>query len=282
MSSVMRAAGKIPPSTVFSRFYRISRPPRSLSKVISHGRYVSSSPPSPHTSHPLLSPFAPPPVTLTSSIEAYALEAASRPYKNRSTTELINSLVVFHMCGVPGVVEAGPAILEAAEKMGLAGGETLKEVLPTMEHFKQASIGSILDLALEADVDDANESNTTPEQNTQKVAAMFNESIDLASQQTGSFVALKITALLPPLILQRWSTSLNKLRQAFNEADTNHDGKIGWTEFRTLSKTFPALSDEATCRAIFSQCDTNNDGTIDWIDVSDTFTIVNPTIASTL
>ncbi|KAI8823586.1 FAD-linked oxidoreductase-like protein [Fimicolochytrium jonesii] len=220
-----------------------------------------------------------------------------RPYANRTTAELINSLLVFQLCGMPRLVEASPTILEWTEKMKLhgiayaiikrtffkhfCGGEDLKEVVPTLEAFKKNHVGGILDLAMEADMDEASLAGPAALEQARKVANMFKESVDIASQTTGSFIAVKITALLPPSVLLAWSNTLNLLHQAFTEADSNKDGKITAKEFEKLSSTFPLITGQ-TAKNLFEQSDRDKDGSIDWIDLSETFTIYNNEAARAL
>ncbi|KNC98955.1 proline dehydrogenase [Spizellomyces punctatus DAOM BR117] len=220
-----------------------------------------------------------------------------RPYKTRSTAELLNSLLVFQLCAMPKIVEASPTILEWAEKMKLTrpvyavikqtffrhfcGGEDLAEVVPTMENFKSLKIGSILDLALEADVDAASLSGPAAQEQARKVAGMFKESIDIASKTPGSFIALKVTALVPPLILQRWSNTLVLLQAAFRKADRNGDGRLSLEEFLELSATFPHLRGD-TASALFAATDRDKDGFIDWLDVTDTFSLYNSSASRSL
>ncbi|KAJ3046497.1 hypothetical protein HK097_000813, partial [Rhizophlyctis rosea] len=255
------------------------------------------------TSHPATTTPRPPhilqiPTTFTSSIEAYAAETATRPYANRSTPDLINSLMVFQACGIPAVVEAAPALLEAAEKLGVegvahkvvkhtffkhfCGGENLSEVHATMEQFKSQNVGSILDLAIEADVEDEDESSSGPtsQQTAEKVTKMVLEGIDTASQQTGSMFAVKITSLVSPIILQHWSTTLRLLKSAFEKADTNKDGKISKEEFENLTSTFPSLKSKTS--DLSKTLDHDSDNQIDWINLSDFFSLRHPSHASLL
>ncbi|KAI8586691.1 FAD-linked oxidoreductase-like protein [Geranomyces variabilis] len=204
-----------------------SLPPRAVSLVAS--RLISSSPrPAtanvalPHT-HQHQQPSASPPPP-----------PSNRPYENRTTAELINSLLVFRLCGMPWLVKSSGDLLELAEKLRLdpiayavvkrtffkhfCGGENLEEVVPTMQTFKKAHVGSILDLALEADVDEASLTGPAAHEQCKKVAQMFRDSIDIASQTHGSFIAVKITALLPVSILLSWSNTILLLQKAFDDA----------------------------------------------------------------
>ena len=146
----------------------------------------------------------------------------------------------------------------------------MNQVLPTMQQFSKANIGSILDLAMEADVDAATLSGDAAHQHALTVVKMLKESVDIASHQPESFVAVKITALVPPIVLQRWSNTLTLLKQLVNEMSSND--RISFEQFVTLSKAFPKLKGD-TAKTLFSLADTDRDGFIDWIDLTEMFSI---------
>ncbi|KAI8995846.1 FAD-linked oxidoreductase-like protein [Gaertneriomyces semiglobifer] len=211
-----------------------------------------------------------------------------RPYETKSTVDLLNSLLVFQLCSMPTLVKVSPMLIEMADKLKLGepmywlikqtlfkhfcGGEDLEEVVPTMEAFKKSNIGSILDLALEADLSAASLTGTAAQLQTRKVAEMFRESINIASQTSGSFVAIKVTALVPPVILQRWSNTVLLLQKTVKEMDTDRDGKLNLTEFKRLGTVFPALTDQVASRH-FERADRDRDGLVDWIDMTDVFSL---------
>src|SRR5688572_8270514 len=110
----------------------LSRPPLSLSsRVRANPRCIV--PLTPHFRH-ITGPSTPvkaaaaahhaePAHHVSSSSPPPAVVKANdiRPYANRTTVELINSLLVFQLCGMRRLVEASPIILEWAEKMKLHG-----------------------------------------------------------------------------------------------------------------------------------------------------------------
>ncbi|EGF80476.1 hypothetical protein BATDEDRAFT_2340, partial [Batrachochytrium dendrobatidis JAM81] len=159
----------------------------------------------------------------------------------RTTPELINSMTVFTMCTMPGLVNAAPSMIETAHKLGVSaplnalikatffkhfcGGENLNEVLPTMHAFQTAGIGSILDLAIEADLNAVSLSGAAAHDYAKNMVTNMKQSIDIASHQPESFIAVKITALFPPVLLQRWSNSLIHLKDAFYQP-TNKSSQL--------------------------------------------------------
>ncbi|KAJ3022851.1 hypothetical protein HKX48_005052 [Thoreauomyces humboldtii] len=237
------------------------------------------------------------PVPPPQSAAPTAAGAGDRPFKARSTLELVNSLVVFQLCAMPWLVKASPTLLDFAEKVHMnapayaiikrtffrhfCGGEDLKEVVPTMDAFKKARVGSILDLALEADVDEASLTGAAAHEQCKKVAQQFRESIDIASQTSGSFIAIKVTALLPVSILLSWSNTALLLQRAFNDADKDGDGKLSANEFASIATVFPGLSGKKG-EDVFRLADKDKDGKVDWIDMSDTFSLSNPDSARLL
>jgi proline dehydrogenase len=93
-------------------------------------------------------------------------------------------------------------------------------VVPTMKRLEQTRVGSILDLAMEADVDDVIASD--PHQAKKQAIAMremMQSSIDIAAHQPDSFIAVKITAFVPPPILVRWTECLNQLPTSMTESE---------------------------------------------------------------
>lgn len=48
-----------------------------------------------------------------------ATNASFRPFKNKSTLELVNSLLVFRLCTIKPLVAATPSIIKTAERLAL-------------------------------------------------------------------------------------------------------------------------------------------------------------------
>ena len=163
----------------------------------------------------------------------------------------------------------------------LIGGENLKEVRPTIEGFKASGIGSILDLAMEADLDDVALSGKAAQDQAAKIANMMKESVDIASAQPGNFIAAKVTAFVPPAVLQRWTNSRNLLKHVYSTEIQDDQGRADFSQFSRLSKHFPRLQG-AALREAFAAADHDKDGKVDWIDVSTTFSIFHHQLSSTL
>lgn len=135
-----------------------------------------------------------------------------RPYKNESALSLLNSLTVFQMCAIPPLVKGFPLMVKLAKKTGTSpllntvvkktffkhfcGGEDLKEVVPTMNKLAKSNIGSILDLAIEADLDAANLTGIDAQKQAAQMAESLKQCIDIAAHQPESFIAVKVRKMI--------------------------------------------------------------------------------------
>lgn len=142
-----------------------------------------------------------------------------RPYRNKSTINLINSMMVLNSCRIPGIVRATIPILKLSKTIGttkitdsfikntffkyFCGGEDVSEVVPVMERFSNDGINSILDLAIE-------ETGMCKE----SITEMICKSIDIAKHHDDNFVSIKISALE------------DLYNQDFNNFDYTHLNKI--------------------------------------------------------
>ncbi|KAF9949408.1 hypothetical protein BGZ70_001798 [Mortierella alpina] len=152
-----------------------------------------------------------------------------------------------------------------------------------MNSFKQAGINSILDLSIEADVKDSDLAQENPPAETR---ARFNQSADAitsgvstciatASAMPQSFVAIKLTALVSPLLLKQISNTLHAMEHCFKSLDQDGDGRITLKEFRQWMSMLPnpgatVQPDESLDTAVerlFMEADQDRDGCVDWVDV---------------
>jgi hypothetical protein len=191
------------------------------------------------------------------------------------------------MCGIPLLVNSVPTFIKVAKSTGTSpvlnaivkqtffkhfcGGEDLKEVVPTMKKLAQSNVGSILDLAIEADLDAIDLSGVQAQQATMQMVNSLKECIDIASHQPESFIAVKVTALAPPSLLQSWSNTLTALRVAFDEiSDVN--GNVSLIQFQQLEKVFPGLK-KLDLANLFLTNDINRSGTLSFSDVTAIFSL---------
>ncbi|KAJ3305907.1 hypothetical protein HDV03_000749 [Kappamyces sp. JEL0829] len=216
-----------------------------------------------------------------------ATSGAVRPYKHESSLSLLNSLAVFQMCGIPPLVNNVPTFIRLAKATGTSpilhavvkqtffrhfcGGEDLKEVLPTMDKLAKAQVGSILDLAIEADLDAANLTGAAAQNQTRQMVDSLKQCIDIASHQPESFIAVKVTALAPPSLLQTWSATLDRLYAAFT-ALADPDGNVDVVQFQKLAATFPGLS-KLNMEQLFRANDLDKSGKLSYSDVTAIFSL---------
>lgn len=210
----------------------------------------------------------------------------SRPYKHANTTELINSYAVFKLSSYKILVDNVPNLIKFAKNTGTSfilhaivkrtffrhfcGGENLAEVVPTMDKLAKSNIGSILDLAMEADLDSIELTGEAAKENTKHVVSLLKDSIEIAAHQPGSFIAVKITSLVPPSLLHSWTSTLEILRREVMKISQN--GEINLAQFQSLEKTFPLLK-TLDLADIFAKNDLDKNGTLNFADLSAIFSI---------
>ncbi|KAJ3106866.1 hypothetical protein HK100_003672 [Physocladia obscura] len=142
-----------------------------------------------------------------------------------------------------------------------------------MSKLKNRNMGSILDLAIEADMESEAEPTTTKAKETSShILSLMKESVDIASENPGSFIAAKVTAYVPPAILLRWTNSLRLVQESFNavkDATTQKTTRSALAQ--ALSKVFPTM----TATTHLSGLGATDSSPIDWIDVSNYFSFTN-------
>ncbi|KAI8810249.1 FAD-linked oxidoreductase-like protein, partial [Cladochytrium replicatum] len=223
------------------------------------------------------------------------------------TPDLINSYLVFQLCRIPQLPALAGPVIYAAEKAKVleapvysvvkstffkhfCGGEDIREVSPTMARFAAKGVGSILDLAMEADLDDTSLSGESAAQEAARVRALMEESIDTASSQPDSFIAVKVTAFVPPATLVRWTNTLRAFEASFNSALDNTDSHgLSRAEFVRAFLEFAKVRDPVAVakiagriEALFPSADSNGDGRVDWIEASELFSLSSPEVREVL
>ncbi|KAJ1569173.1 hypothetical protein HK405_008859 [Cladochytrium tenue] len=232
-----------------------------------------------------------------------------RPYADASVFTLLNSYAVLQLCAFRPLVDWSDALLGLAARLRLSwaieavikrtffahfcGGEDLDETVGTMRRLEAKGIGSILDLAMEADETGSGGGPApawTPKSCDAHAARMGDlmlEAVNVASRSELSYLAVKVTAFAPPVLLVSWSTALSRAREAFLEAagisgpltqpDSLPHQRVPSAKFKeSLSSRFPSLrSDGATLDAMVSRMEVESksagaeaDGSIDWFGVT--------------
>jgi proline dehydrogenase len=222
------------------------------------------------------------------------LESSSSSLKSKNFLELLNNYVVFKTCQIPGIVTMVPYLLNIASIIKVeafiywvvkhtffshfCGGEDAEEVFLTMQRFKNNNIGSILDLSIEADMktDEISGIESSLEDlivQSDNVIKLILESINTASIEPNSFIAMKMTAVIPPFLLKKLTDIFSTLQKSFNNVHDDNDGYVSLQQFHKVLSCLPGsiqLSREQVGK-LFTEMDKDKDGKIDWIDFSDGF-----------
>lgn len=221
--------------------------------------------------------------------------------RSKTAPELMLSLAVYRMCTMTWLVDLAPRIIEFTEKIHISGpvywvikrtffrqfcgGESAEDCVGTMNKLEASGIGSILDLSIEADLEDSvNPTAARAKWNQQadRVLELTKTCLETARSQPNSFAAIKITAFAPPSLLQDMTTVLQSIRDAFYQADSDADGRIRFSEFRDIVRSLPGSSStpdaDTIAATLFAQSDADKDGMIDFLEFSEILSIENPAV----
>ncbi|KAI9284320.1 FAD-linked oxidoreductase-like protein [Umbelopsis sp. AD052] len=156
--------------------------------------------------------------------------------RDKPTTSLILSLVVYKACSMKWLIDSAPSIFSYASYTHLTkpinfiirhtvfnqfvGGESSEDCQKTISKLKDQGIGVILALSVETDVDDVEERNASHQSIHMNQQADFfmdatKQCVLSAGTQPGNFIALKISALTSPLLLQKVTGVLSDLYESF-------------------------------------------------------------------
>lgn len=214
-------------------------------------------------------------------------------FKTKSNIEIIRAYAVFSTCLIPPLVNNATSLLSFSNKVfgksitnfvmkltffgHFCGGEDEEKISPTVERLQQSGIGSILDYAAEADIEEEHTENPvvvsarTYDYKNEKNCDFHKDiflsairSVNVATKGTGGFAAVKVTALGNPILLERMSTVILESRALFDQFDEERNGLITQKIFaRRYNEIFTGSVEDVFCKL-----DTNGDGYIDYIDWS--------------
>lgn len=189
----------------------------------------------------------------------------------------------------------GESITSGVLKLSFFGhfcaGEDPESIRPTIKRLEVSGVGSILDYAAEADVEDQPSSNAsggppqkeqqlvqsrtydyTTEQMCDKHLAIFESCIRaVKSVSPSGFAAIKCTALGDPRLLERMSTAIVELHNLFEKFDVDKTGRITKDQFMSAYNQF--FTDGADARDKFEHFDIEKDGFVDYIDWTNSLVI---------
>ena len=235
---------------------------------------------------------------------ALSFDDPSSSYGMQSTGDIIRALFVFKICSSNWLVQNCESILNRSISLfgeslvmffvrptffaHFCAGEGEKSIQPRIDYLRSHGIGSILDYAAEADIEDSQEEKDissssssssskddvhsarqytySTEEQCDANAKIFTDAIRAVHNVTpDGFAAIKITALCNPLLLERWSTSLVEIRNLFSRIDNDSSGLLTYDEFSAGWKKYFDL-DEDKIKKKFQQFDKSGSGKISSIE----------------
>eukprot|EP00946_MAST-07B_sp_MAST-7B-sp1_P004344 g4344.t1 len=214
---------------------------------------------------------------------------AQRAYKGIPSFALGRAWVVLKLCTFPSLVNNAELLLSSARRVlgdrfvetfirptffnHFCAGTSEADIRPTVEYLHENGVGSILDYAAEADVDEDEVSHATvheqedkknlgttddrrtrawqssSEQRKHTTARIYDYTTESSCDMNAEifktairavhnvspegFAAIKITALGNPVLLERWSSSIVEIRRLFKRFDTSANGVITRAEFES-------------------------------------------------
>lgn len=217
-------------------------------------------------------------------------------FKAKSNMDLVRSLAVFQMCRIQPLVDNADALLHVSKRIlgstlvngivrntfykHFVAGKDKEEMQPTLQFLSRHGIGAILDYAAEDDLEASGEDEKTGDQVVARVynyegeelcdrrMDVFLKAIDAASTTNGQgFVAIKMTALGLPELLERVSNTLLAIRCLFQQFDDDGNGSVTIDEFKRVYRTsFTDSEGDDVPAGWFEQLDVTKDGMVDYID----------------
>lgn len=218
-------------------------------------------------------------------------------FEGKTMSDLVLSLFVYKLCSLSFLMDAAPSILSFLEALHVAvpaywiikktifkqfcGGEDREDVVPFMHELQKAGIGSILDFSIEADLP-AEGDTRTPEEirnaandHADFVTDQYRQAVKTASFLPGSFIAVKVTGLASPQLLEKSTSILHYLRSSFITADEDQDGLLTHSQFKSITEKLPGAT-PASVEAAVSRADPSNSGSVDWISYLASLSMVKP------
>lgn len=190
-------------------------------------------------------------------------------YTTKSTKELLRGAACFGLCKVPALVNKAENILTSSEKVlgrpvtekalkatlfgHFCAGEDADHITPGLENLEKYGIGFILDYATEGDCSspDSTEeggeiqtassafrtvgrTNLESEAQRDKYAEEFKMCIHNAASiglHKDSYVAIKLSALANPALLNRMSKAVTEAKRLFEALDIEKNGTVSREDF---------------------------------------------------
>lgn len=221
-------------------------------------------------------------------------------FKSRSTPGLLRSLLIFKLCQFRPLVAHADTLLSwgntifghrIMEKIiehtfysQFVAGTDAKNIQPVLRYLRENGIHSILDYSAEDDVLAAHPDvdNTTVVSRTypyeseavcDRRTRVFLKSIEAAAMAGGKgFAAIKVTALGHPMLLERTTLCLQRIKELFRKFDVDGNGFVSRDEFSQVYKQlFADGADESQIALEYESLDQGHDETVDYLEWSKGF-----------
>eukprot|EP00011_Vannellida_sp_DIVA3-517-6-12_P001001 CAMPEP_0114624364 /NCGR_PEP_ID=MMETSP0168-20121206/10729_1 /TAXON_ID=95228 ORGANISM="Vannella sp., Strain DIVA3 517/6/12" /NCGR_SAMPLE_ID=MMETSP0168 /ASSEMBLY_ACC=CAM_ASM_000044 /LENGTH=554 /DNA_ID=CAMNT_0001835637 /DNA_START=21 /DNA_END=1683 /DNA_ORIENTATION=- len=222
-------------------------------------------------------------------------------YKEKTTLELLRASAVMSMCSIDVLVDNSDKLLRWSYKVlgkgitnqllkwtffgHFCGGTKESELQPTVERLKKLGVGTIFDYAAENDVVEQPGSENQKRDSARKGVksarvydyqgeeecdvnmGMILRSIDTAAATFDHpFVAMKVTALGRPDLLEKLTTILNTIRSLWTNMGGCPNTPMSRIEFEeALGRLGVSLSADQH-DTLFNRLDTLQDGKLDYIE----------------
>lgn len=220
-------------------------------------------------------------------------------FKSKTNLDLLNAYFVYQCCGLPIIVNNAERILSLTRSIlgdtitgkiikgtffrHFCAGEEHADLHAPIGVLTQQKIGSILDYAAEADLEEINFEDSDPakkysyknEQICDTNRDIFLECIQAVRDVSPEgFAAIKLTALGNPLLLERMSTAIVEIRRLFTRF--GGDSVLPKEKFiQGYQKYFESSQEDI--EKVFDDFDYNDSGNIDIIEWTETITLKNLT-----
>lgn len=233
---------------------------------------------------------------------------AKNSFKNKTTSDLLRSYVVFSICQTRFIVKHSETLLKLSYAVlgknitnialkssffsHFCAGENEILIKPTVQYLNANGVGSILDYASESDVQEESESanDKSPEiatkqkQNVQcrvydykdevlcdAHAKTFRDCIQAVHNVSPTgFAAIKCTALGNPKLLETVSTAITELKKLFQKFDEKNTGFVTRDQFRKAYSTFFV---GGNVDEIFGTLDMDHNDSVDYIEWTNGFAV---------
>ena len=225
--------------------------------------------------------------------EQLSFDDPKKSYGTQSTEDIVRALFVFKICSSKFLINNCESLLKHSINIfgapfvmsfvrptffaHFCAGECEESIQPRIDYLRSHGIGSILDYAAEADIDEddvekvpdiqtsvhsARQYTYSTEKECDANAKIFRDAIQAVHNVTpDGFAAIKITALCNPLLLERWSICLVEIRNLFSRLDKDGSGLLTFKEFSDGWKKY-FIVDEKKIEEKFQEFDVSGSGKI--------------------